>query len=114
MKEFEQFVDDALRIKFNPESENLSHQIGEASLSARYGKDPFLRTILNSTIGGPVPRGGVMASETTVVAAASEDEKDIAVTAIRDHLKTLLHTLQNDESLSRQVAELVSRLETLK
>src|ERR1035438_1888151 len=96
MSELQQFVNDALGIKFGVQSHNLLNQLKEATLSARYGEDAFLRSVLNSTVGGAVAGGGVMLSEATVVAGASKEEKDTAVATTRAHLAKLLPSLPAD------------------
>ena len=106
-EKFESRIQDAIRIKFDPDfptfSESvLEHNLADLLRSADYGIDPVLSTLLNCTVGG----AGSQPLEVGLIAAASLDEKRNALRELEKRLGGLLGAGIAPELVSRVVARL--------
>src|ERR1700723_2432695 len=87
---FENRIQDALRIKFDPEVPtfslgNLEHNLTDLLRGASYGIDPVLSALLNCTVGGSGPQP----LEVEIIAGATRDEKRRALQELEQRLTQL-------------------------
>jgi len=106
---FESRIQDALRIKFDPDLPTFSEGILERNLTdllrcASYGIDPALSALLNCTVGG----AGNQPLEVEVIAGATGDEKKIALRELEQQLIALQQADIKPELVSSVIAKLRS------